>query len=83
MIYKINEDYIFSKKDNILKVTSILPNQNEIFHFSGEVVDILELSFKRKELNREFLTKDLNKNISDEDWNGLIKFLLDKNIIKE
>jgi len=81
MKLKINPDFIFSKEKNVLKVTSVLPDQNEIFHFSGDVVQILELSFGKHEVDRTFIQAQIDKKINDQDWNQLIQFLLDKNIV--
>ena len=78
-----NENFTYIEKDGKFSLTSILPDSNSIFHFSGLSVSILKLMIENKsDINKEYYEKKLNISISDADWSGLVEYLLEKNILK-
>lgn len=51
MMYGLNQDFYWIKKGEGISVTSILPDQNEIFHFNGPAAKLLEQWFSVKDVN--------------------------------
>lgn len=82
MNLKINEDFVCLKKEHTLCITSILPNQNEVYDFKGNVAKILEaIFFDKADIERSSLESKLGFLIPDQDWNEFIKFLTAKKIL--
>ena len=82
MKLKINEDFVCLKKEQTLCITSILPNQNEVYDFKGNVAIILEaIFFDKADIEKASLESKLGLVISDQDWNDFIKFLTENKIL--
>lgn len=79
---KLNEEFICTRKDDVLHVVSIYPDHEEIYKFKGNASIILDLFFKNKQVFTLVETKQLTGlEINEIDWNSFISFLEEKKII--
>lgn len=82
MNLKINEDFVCLKKEQTLCITSILPNQNEVYDFKGNAAQILEAIFTEKvTIEKTSLESKLEIVIPEQEWIDFINFLTEKKIL--
>lgn len=79
MKFELNPDYVWVKKNDGISITSILPNQNEIFHFKGESALVLEDWLTTK--NPVTDLSQISMDIAEEDWQSFMDFLIEKKIL--
>jgi hypothetical protein len=85
MKYKINEDFIYSLKDNKFSLTSALPDMAEIYIFEGISAQVLKEWFTGLEVNLDklFWETRLGIEIQSADWEKFHDFAIQKSILKE
>ena len=85
MRYEINDDLIYSLKDNKFSITSALPDMAEIFIFEGISAQVLKEWFTGLDVNldKDFWDTRLGVKIPNADWERFQEFVIKKSIIKE
>ncbi len=82
MKLKFNDEFICTHKDGVLHLTSIYPDNNEIYKFKGNGAVILDLFIQEKiVLSLSEVKGKTGLEISQEDWDNFISFLVDQKII--
>jgi hypothetical protein len=85
MKYEINDDLIYTLKDNKFSITSALPDMAEIFIFEGISAQVLKEWFTGLEVNldKKFWESRLAIEIQSADWEKFQEFVIQKSILKE
>ena len=85
MRYEINDDLIYTLKDNKFSITSALPDMAEIFIFEGISAKVLKEWFTGLEVNLDkvFWETRLGVEIQSSDWDKFQDFAIQKSILKE
>ena len=85
MKYEINDDLIYTLKDNKFSITSALPDMAEIFIFEGISAQVLKEWFTGLEVNLDkvFWETRLGVEIQSADWEKFQDFAIQKSILKE
>jgi hypothetical protein len=85
MKYEINDDLIYTLKDNKFSITSALPDMAEIFIFQGISAQVLKEWFTGLEVNLDkvFWETRLGVEIESTDWDKFKDFAIQKSILKE
>lgn len=82
MQIKLNPEIIYVASANQLNVTSIFPENNEIFVFTGPSIQVLKHIFEKKEFNLDSATASalLGETLTEEELSPLLNFCLEKKI---
>jgi sRNA-binding regulator protein Hfq len=83
MNYQLNNNFIYSLRDEKVSFTSVLPDMHEIFLLEGASAQILVEWFDTKVIttDKNFWKKKTGLEISDKDWIKFINFVVEKKMI--